>query len=369
MATKRDFMLFLSSILLILLFCPDGLNTTAIRTNDPQDIGSTQIDVDCVWGEWKKGECSKSCGLGLRKDVRKKLVVEEHGGTCEGKSSREKNCQLKPCTRTGVECCIDHGVPFSCLDYCMTSASIDQSVAKKFTGTLCEKYKKIIDECKRNPGSEKAAENPPSDALLSMISTSMVLSEGENQVAVCAPDQESIKFDKSYTIDKDYRTMDNVAPVGNLKYCEVRGTFVFYSEEGYKGRIKYAVDGTEKALKEMFPEDSSLTRMKSVRIAGNHEKWDADTITFYEGEDFAGDDEMYDDVNRSADHLNNPGSAIVTGSRSSLWSVYDEQGTCWELKPADAKEGHAQFFRSLKQEPFSGYNIKRVEKGSCPTPP
>ena len=43
------------------------------------------------------------------------------------------------------------------------------------------------------------------------------------------------------------------------------------------------------------------------RIAGNHEKWDADTITFYEGEDFAGDDEMYDDVNTSADDLNNPG--------------------------------------------------------------
>jgi len=44
MATKRDFMLFLTLILLNLLFCPDGLNTTTIRTNDPQDIGSTQID-------------------------------------------------------------------------------------------------------------------------------------------------------------------------------------------------------------------------------------------------------------------------------------------------------------------------------------
>ena len=43
------------------------------------------------------------------------------------------------------------------------------------------------------------------------------------------------------------------------------------------------------------------------RIAGNHEKWYADTITFYEDEDFSGDDEMYDDVNSSADHLNNPG--------------------------------------------------------------
>jgi len=358
MATKRDFMLFLSSILLILLFCPDGLNTTAIRTNDPQDIGSTQIDVDCVWGEWKKGECSKSCGLGLRKDVRKKLVVEEHGGTCEGKSSREKNCQLKPCTRTGVECCIDHGVPFSCLDYCMTSASIDQSVAKKFTGTLCEKYKKIIDECKRNPGSEKAAENPPSDA-------SMVQSEDAKQKAVCAPDAESIAH-FGITIDDNHRTMDDVGKVGDMKYCEVRGTFVFYSERNYKGNIKHAVDGTDAMVQEMEPKDSILTEIRSVRIAGHHEQWDADTITFYADEDFSGNPEMFDDEVSSSD-LDNPGSAIVTGSRSSLWSVFDDQGNCWELKPADAKAGHAQFYRSLKQSPFYGNKIVKVVKAPCPS--
>ena len=43
------------------------------------------------------------------------------------------------------------------------------------------------------------------------------------------------------------------------------------------------------------------------RIAGNKEKWDADTITFYQGEDFSGVAEMYDDVKSSGTELNNPG--------------------------------------------------------------
>ena len=66
----------------------------------------------------------------------------------------------------------------------------------------------------------------------------MVLSEGEHQEAVCARDPESIRFDHlSYTIDSDHRTMDHVGPVGDMKYCEVRGTFIFYSEEDYKVTI------------------------------------------------------------------------------------------------------------------------------------
>ena len=42
------------------------------------------------------------------------------------------------------------------------------------------------------------------------------------------------------------------------------------------------------------------------RIAGNREKWDADTITFYDGEDFSGHPEMFDDV-VSSSSLDNPG--------------------------------------------------------------
>ena len=71
--------------------------------------------------------------------------------------------------------------------------------------------------------------------LLSTFSASMVLSEGEHQKADCAPNPESMI--DGVTINDDHRDMDSVGKVGDLKYCEVRGTFVFYSQEGYKVTI------------------------------------------------------------------------------------------------------------------------------------
>jgi len=220
-----------------------------------------------------------------------------------------------------------------------------------FTLSLSERNEWLVFE-------RVAAENPPSDA-------SMVQSEDQHQSAVCARDSESITH-FGITIDDNHRTMDDVGKVGDMKYCEVRGSFVFYSERNYKGYIKHAVDGDKAMVQEMEPKDSILTEIRSVRIAGNHEQWDADTITFYDDEDFSGNPEMYDDEVSSSD-LDNPSSAIVTGYRSSLWAVYDEEGNCWELKPEDAQVGHAQFFRSLKQDPFSGNKIVKVVKASCPS--
>jgi len=201
-------------------------------------------------------------------------------------------------------------------------------------------------------------------ALLGTISMSMAQSEDDHQSAVCAPSQEQIEFN-GYTIDDDRRDMDQV-PVADMKYCVVRGTFVFYSEENYEGYIKHAVDGTEDMVKNMEPKDSILTRVQSVRIAGNHDQWDADTITFYEGEDFSGNAEMCDDGKQSSE-LNNPGSAIITGKSDTPWSVYAENGKCYEVKAFDPLEGIAKFYRSLKQELTEGSNVNRVEKGYCPT--
>ena len=55
--------------------------------------------MNCVWGEWKRGCCSKSCGNGVRQDVRIKMVVEANGGTCYGDPSRDMNCLLEKCQR------------------------------------------------------------------------------------------------------------------------------------------------------------------------------------------------------------------------------------------------------------------------------
>ena len=42
------------------------------------------------------------------------------------------------------------------------------------------------------------------------------------------------------------------------------------------------------------------------RLVGNPEKWDADTITFYDNENFSGRDEMFDDFHSSSSNLQYP---------------------------------------------------------------
>ena len=69
--------------------------------------------------------------------------------------------------------------------------------------------------------------------LLSLIALSVVNSE--DQSAKCARNKDQIEFN-SYYIKKDHRDMD-AFPIQEIKYCEIKGTFVFYSEEGYEVSI------------------------------------------------------------------------------------------------------------------------------------
>ena len=52
--------------------------------------------VLCEWGEWTKGECSQSCGGGVREIARNK-TVEEVLTMCEGKASYNEDCNQQPC--------------------------------------------------------------------------------------------------------------------------------------------------------------------------------------------------------------------------------------------------------------------------------
>ena len=52
---------------------------------------------NCVWGEWKEGICSKTCGGGSRTDERTKIKPEQNGGTCAGKPKRVVNCNPQKC--------------------------------------------------------------------------------------------------------------------------------------------------------------------------------------------------------------------------------------------------------------------------------
>ena len=55
--------------------------------------------VHCEWGEWVVGECSTTCGEGMRTDVREQVVSAKNGGIeCEGEASITEICHA------GVDC-------------------------------------------------------------------------------------------------------------------------------------------------------------------------------------------------------------------------------------------------------------------------
>ena len=53
--------------------------------------------VNCQWGSWESGTCSKTCGGGTRRKSRSKTVTEQHGGRCEGSSTMDENCNEQHC--------------------------------------------------------------------------------------------------------------------------------------------------------------------------------------------------------------------------------------------------------------------------------
>ena len=54
--------------------------------------------VDCKWGNWTFGECSSSCGGGIRLDTRQELVDATNGGKeCTGPSNLTENCNIQEC--------------------------------------------------------------------------------------------------------------------------------------------------------------------------------------------------------------------------------------------------------------------------------
>jgi len=57
--------------------------------------------VNCQWGPWTEGECSKTCGGGNRTDTRVKTRPESNGGTCTGESSlSDQECNDEDCPTT-----------------------------------------------------------------------------------------------------------------------------------------------------------------------------------------------------------------------------------------------------------------------------
>ena len=57
--------------------------------------------VDCKWGEWRFGNCSKECGSGTRIDVRDiEIQPFNSGKECKGESNITENCNNHQCPGT-----------------------------------------------------------------------------------------------------------------------------------------------------------------------------------------------------------------------------------------------------------------------------
>ena len=55
------------------------------------------LPVDCEWSPWSIGECSSSCGGGIRKNTRSIKVKETHGGKCIGNKIDVAPCSTQSC--------------------------------------------------------------------------------------------------------------------------------------------------------------------------------------------------------------------------------------------------------------------------------
>ena len=52
----------------------------------------------CQWNDWIIGNCSKSCGGGIRTNKRTETVLEGHeGAQCDSVTSIEEECNAQEC--------------------------------------------------------------------------------------------------------------------------------------------------------------------------------------------------------------------------------------------------------------------------------
>ena len=67
--------------------------------------------VDCKWGAWVIGQCSKTCGGGKRTNTRTRKLEADHGGIeCHGSSSMTETCSQQKCD-PGIKFFDNYDVP------------------------------------------------------------------------------------------------------------------------------------------------------------------------------------------------------------------------------------------------------------------
>ena len=72
-----------------------------ISSNNMISINLKYHSVDCQWAQWQIGDCSETCGDGVRENHRVKLTEALFGGApCEGKAKATEPCNSGVCPGT-----------------------------------------------------------------------------------------------------------------------------------------------------------------------------------------------------------------------------------------------------------------------------
>ena len=67
-------------------------------------IYDLKLAVPCAWGAWEVGQCSATCGGGIRKDTREIIQEALHGApVCDPTGhQREESCNTHVCPRKTI---------------------------------------------------------------------------------------------------------------------------------------------------------------------------------------------------------------------------------------------------------------------------
>ena len=104
--------------------------------------------VDCQWAQWQIGDCSETCGDGVRENHRVKLTEALFGGApCEGKSKATESCNNGICPE---QCCTENGVPDNCLGLCVEEQDAEPERRSTFL-SICDKFQDIVNRCTIQP--------------------------------------------------------------------------------------------------------------------------------------------------------------------------------------------------------------------------
>jgi len=136
----------------------DGIEGICSQNMEDKQVDCTYAPCpeNCVWGEWKNGKCSVTCGTGTRIDTREKTQIEKNGGFCVGLPQRESRCTNADCADSGdagINCCREKGVDFNCLGNCADETAKSIFINTKgrgeetITGGNCKKFEEIIKDC------------------------------------------------------------------------------------------------------------------------------------------------------------------------------------------------------------------------------